>query len=141
MHAQFSDWRARIPVGAEIFWPQSPLSSWLLLERPNYVSTLQSSGLVFSRATAIEVERRAVALQDFIPAGSILSWNAGGLIQTRSVQQLEGICALALFDFLVTSAKLDWQIVATQPGKSAQDPKTLKLYQCRPQARAAAAAT
>ncbi len=57
--AQFTAWRERVPPGAQVFWPESPLSAWVLLDRPSYLSVLQTSGLVFSRNTAMELERRA----------------------------------------------------------------------------------
>jgi len=55
--AQFAPWREHIPPGSSVFWPQSPLDAWLFLDRPSYISVLQSSGIVFSRETAIELQR------------------------------------------------------------------------------------
>jgi hypothetical protein len=46
-------------VAADVFWPESPVAAWLLLDRPNCLSVLQTSGMVFSRDTAMEVQRRA----------------------------------------------------------------------------------
>jgi hypothetical protein len=139
--AQYAQWRAQLPPRAEVLSVQSPLPVWLLLNRPNYISTAQSSGMVFSRATAVELQRRAEILQDFIPPDATLGWESGGAIQARSIQQLQGICDLGAFDYLMTGAKLNREPVAIQPGKSPDDPRALKLYQCRAQARAAAAAT
>jgi hypothetical protein len=141
MIAQYAGWRARLPQDAEVLSVQSPLPVWLLLNRPNYISTAQSSGMVFSRATAVELQRRARILKDFIPPDAVLGWDSGAAIALRSSQQLEGICDLGAFDYLMTAAKLNRAPVAIQPGKAPQDPKALRLYQCRPQARAAAAAT
>jgi hypothetical protein len=137
---QFAQWRAKLPVAAEVLSVQSPLPVWLLLSRPNYISTAQSSGIVFSRATALELQHRAETLKDFIPPEGTLGWESGGAIPIRSRQQLEGICDLGAFDYLMTGMKLNREPIAIQPGKSPDDPRALKLYECRPQARAAAAA-
>jgi hypothetical protein len=59
---EFSDWRAAIPPGSNVFVAPSPTSAsfaWFMLERPDYLSADQSAGVVFSRLTALEVRRRA----------------------------------------------------------------------------------
>lgn len=138
---QYAPWRAVIPTGAQVYWPQSPEYSWILLHRPNYVSGAQSAGMVFSRAAAIELKRRAESLQEFVPPDAVTRWDAGESSPLYSMQQLQGICLLGAFDFLVSSTDIGVAPVAIQPGKSALDPKAFKLYRCHPQARAAAAAT
>ena len=51
-------WSKNIPPDAEVLWPGLPEASWFLLNRKNYVSALQSSGIVFSRETALLLDRR-----------------------------------------------------------------------------------
>jgi hypothetical protein len=51
-------WARNIPHSAEVLWPGFPDASWFLLNRKNYVSSLQSSGVVFSRETAILLKNR-----------------------------------------------------------------------------------
>jgi hypothetical protein len=137
----YEAWRREIPVRAQVYCPDSPTSVWYLLQRASYISTIQSAGVLFSRDAAIEMQRRAKALNDFIPASSIMGWDRGEQAYSKSPESLQAICDLHVFDFIVTRSVLNREPAATQPGKSPRDPTALKLYQCAAQARAAAAAT
>jgi hypothetical protein len=62
---QFSDWRDAVPPGANVFVVPRYYTAgftWFTLERPSYLSVDQSSGVIFSRATAVEVRRRSEVL-------------------------------------------------------------------------------
>jgi hypothetical protein len=141
LRAKYETWRSIIPPGSQVYWPQSPEYSWMLLDRPNYISSVQSAGVLFSRATAIELQHRAESLRQFVAPASFLLWDSGAPSQLFLTKELQGMCNLGAFDFLVTSASLDSKPLAIQPDRSAQDPKAVKLYRCSSQARAAAAAT
>jgi hypothetical protein len=136
--AQFATWRERIPPGTDVFWPDSPLAAWLLLDRPNYLSATQTSGMVFSRNAALELERRARQLQSVVPPQKFLGWDSAAPGLGLSTPQLQALCSLAVFDFLVTGADLGFAPLDVVAGNSAHKP-ALRLYRC--QARAAAAAT
>jgi len=59
---EFADWRRVIPPGSNVFVIPLPMSAsfaWFTLGRPSYLSADQSSGVVFSRETTLEVRRRA----------------------------------------------------------------------------------
>ena len=56
--SRFAQWRAVIPTGAEVLWPDTPMGSWYLLERPSYWSPHQSAGAIFSRDKALLLEHR-----------------------------------------------------------------------------------
>jgi hypothetical protein len=127
--ARFSGFRERIPPGAEVFWPESPVAVWVLLHRPSYLSVIQTSGMVFSRRTALELERRADALGAAINSGSFMSWNAGTAL-TLSPQQLMQTCATGEFTFLVTSADLGVDPVAEVPATSGSTSRRIRLYRC-----------
>jgi len=139
--AQYAGWRGRIPAHAEVFWPESPLGAWMLLERSNYLSAIQTSGMVFSRESTMAMARRAASLESIVPPQSFLSWESGSQSLQLSQQQLQGICRLGVFDFLVTSADLDTSPVAVIPRKFGRKSRDLKLYRCADQPRAAAAST
>jgi hypothetical protein len=128
--AQFAPWRARIPPGTDVFWPGSPVAAWLLLDRPNYLSVLQTSGMVFSRNTAMELQRRAISLAGIVPPPAFLSWNGAGSNMELSVHQLQAACQLAAFEFLVTSADLGAAPVGIVPQKSSPSSRHLRLYRC-----------
>jgi len=62
---EFSDWRNAIPPGDNVFIAPRYYSAgfaWFTLHRPSYLTVNQSSGVIFSRATATEVRRRAEVL-------------------------------------------------------------------------------
>lgn len=62
---EFSDWRDAIPPGDNVFVVPRYYTAgftWFTLDRPNYLSVDQSSGVIFSRATSIEVRRRSAVL-------------------------------------------------------------------------------
>ena len=128
--AQFAPWRRIIPAGAEVLWPESPVSAWLLLDRPSYLSATQTSGLVFSQGAALEMQRRAQVLSPILPPSLFLGWNTGGSGLALSSQQLLGICQLAAFDFLITSADLKVPAAAFIRSKSGPATKGLRLYHC-----------
>jgi len=59
---EFSDWRNVIPeTDSVLVLPprNSAKFAWFTLQRPSYLSVNQSAGVIFSRATALEVRRRA----------------------------------------------------------------------------------
>jgi hypothetical protein len=63
--AEFSDWRSAIPLTSSVLVvPSRDVGSfvWFTLQRPNYLALNQSAGVVFSRATALEVQRRSEVL-------------------------------------------------------------------------------
>jgi hypothetical protein len=62
---EFSDWERVIPPTRTVYIPGNKDNGhfvWLTLGRPNYLSSDQSAGVVFSRALAMEIKRRASVL-------------------------------------------------------------------------------
>jgi hypothetical protein len=58
----FDTWRTAIPPDANVLLMPPPISAafaWFVLQRPSYLSLDQSSGVVFSRETALEIRRRS----------------------------------------------------------------------------------
>jgi hypothetical protein len=120
---RFAAWRRVIAPGEDVFWAESPLANWVLLNRPSYISGLQTSGMIFSRAAAMELQRRARALSGSIGPPTFLSWNGAGAHLSLAPAELQGICRVGAFAYLVTGADLGMQ-PAAELGK-------LKLYRCR----------
>jgi hypothetical protein len=59
---EFSDWRTVIPPSSSVYLADKYDTGafvWFALGRPNYLSPDQSAGVVFSRATALEIRRRS----------------------------------------------------------------------------------
>jgi len=137
--AGLSGFRERIPPGADVFWPESPVAVWVLLQRPSYLSVIQTSGMVFSRRSALELERRADALGGAIDSRSFMSWNAGTAMML-SPQQLKQTCDIGAFEYLVTPADLGVEPVAEVPAAGGAVTKKIRLYRCPVAAPATAAA-
>jgi hypothetical protein len=74
---EFANWASIIPPTSTVLIVPAPdvgAFVWFTLQRPNYLSMDQSAGVVFSRATAIEVERRSEVLLPLMdPNWKILS--------------------------------------------------------------------
>jgi hypothetical protein len=64
--SEFSTWSRAIPPGSNVLVVPLPMSAsfaWFTLGRSSYLSADQSSGIVFSRDTTLEVLRRASVVQ------------------------------------------------------------------------------
>ena len=74
---EFSDWSNAIPpTSTVVVAPTRDVGSfvWFTLRRPNYLALDQSAGVVFSRATALEIRRRSQVLLPLTdPTWKILS--------------------------------------------------------------------
>lgn len=129
--AQFASWRAQLPADAEVFWSEEPLATWVLLERPSYISVSQSAGVMFSRASAMELLHRAESLSNVVPVRSYLRFDeALGAGVGPSAQQLEQACTAEQLQFVVTGAKLPWAPVARLPHTMSNSLSALRLYRC-----------
>jgi hypothetical protein len=95
----------------------------VLLNRPTYISAAQTAGVIFSRGSALEMQRRANRLSAVVAAQNFLAWSNTGAHLSLSPAQLEGICRLGAFDYLVTGADL-----GIEPAAQLDQ---LKLYRCR----------
>ena len=128
--ARFSVLREHIPRGSDVFWPDLPLASWILLDRPSYISIVQTSGMVFSRPSALELKRRADALSATIPSAQFLNWSLGYPDTRLSGSQQTQICNSGAIEFLVTPAKLGMEPEASVPSLTGPDSKRIRLYRC-----------
>ena len=100
---EFSDWQRIIPRNATVLMVPSPMSAaitWFMLDRPSYLSADQSSGVVFSRATAIEIRRRSAIMMPLWAR----NWGpeAATAPQPLTASSLIQVCADAAMDFVVS---------------------------------------
>lgn len=128
--ADFAAWRAQIPLRSSVFWPESPLAVWMLLDRASYLSVLQTSGLVFSRSAAFEMQRRAAALAPAVDPAVFMNWSSGGTALHLTAAQLDQVCRSGAVEFLVTRERLGREPLAVDGSASASS--TLRLYRCAP---------
>jgi len=140
--AEFSDWRRSIAPDDTVFVVpahNSAAFAWFTLERPSYLTVDQSAGVVFSRATALEVRRRSeVLLPLMYPDWKLLSekgsWRPEGGAADKKVARaltrdsLIGICRDPKLKFVVARENLGFDpIVHAHVGNW----KDWNLYDCR----------
>jgi hypothetical protein len=138
---EFADWRNVIsPTSTVLVTPPRDAGAfvWFTLSRPNYQSLDQSSGVVFSRATALEVRRRSEVLLPIMEPEwkirSSLRARSGGDRQNKaathplSAQNLGEICRDPQLGFVVSPER-----VGFDPLRHVHDGawKDWNLYDCR----------
>jgi hypothetical protein len=122
--ANLADWRAIIPPASNVVVADGRNGGgfvWFSLQRNNYLTTSQSAGVVFSRDTAMEVERRSnVLLPIEDPDWKILSAldaaHQSGSVRRPAMpekpltpQSLRQICADPALDFVVSKEDVGFQ--------------------------------
>ena len=139
--SEFSDWRNAIPPNANVFVApahNSATFAWFTLQRPSYLSVDQSAGVVFSRATAMEVKRRSNVLLPLLsPDWRLLSGSrATATNENRSVSSsqvltpasLIAVCRDPHLDFVVAKENVGFQPAHHE---HRGDWKDWNLYDCR----------
>jgi hypothetical protein len=140
--AEFSDWRRWIAPDDTVYVlpaHNSATFAWFTLQRPSYLTVDQSAGVVFSRATALEVRRRSNVLSPLMdPDWKLLSGKAsihsggetGGKKRARMLTRdsLIAICSDPKLKFVVARENLGFEpITHTHVGNW----KDWNLYDCR----------
>jgi len=140
--SEFRDWQKWIPATANVYvWDKrdSPIFAWFTLERPNYLSLDQSAGVVFSRATALEVQRRSQVLLPITypdwklisrsnQASSAKGKSDSSKPPTLTRNELASMCKDPQLDFFIAHEN-----VGFEPVRHAHDGlwKDWNLYDCR----------
>jgi hypothetical protein len=139
--AAFADWRAQIPVGTEVLWFDAPVSTWMLLERPGYLSNLQETSGVFSRRAAMALKKRVDMLEPYISGEVGAAWR-DKLLDGSDTQEdverrakiplpLETLCNSARdLRFIVTRRNIIGKPVAEAPLAASTRYKDYRLYRC-----------
>jgi hypothetical protein len=145
---EFSDWRAAIPPGSNVLIVPTEKSAsfvWFTLGRPSYLSVDQSSGVVFSRVTALEIRRRSEVLLPIMePDWKILSQIAQeahgkkleNLTRPLTAASLAQICGDPQLGFVVAREEVGFEPLRHTHAGTWKD---WNLYDCR-RVRAAAPA-
>jgi hypothetical protein len=147
---EFADWANVIPPTSTVLVvPPQDVGAfvWFTLDRPNYLAVDQSSGVVFSRATALEVRRRSEVLLPLMdPNWKILtrlrarpSGKPDNEATTRplTTENLIQVCADPLLGFVISRNKVGFDPLRHDHAGAWQD---WNLYDCR-KVRSAMSAT
>jgi hypothetical protein len=126
-----------IPRHAEVLWNDNQLTSWMLLKRANFVSSVQGAGFLFNRGTAIEFQRRAPAIGILQMQKEICAVMQGVSNSPEQVgcapapEVLSEICRIPHGpDFIVLSDKVPKGEVAEWTFNSPTRKQTFYLYDC-----------
>jgi hypothetical protein len=137
---EFSDWSSAIPPDGSVFVaPARDVGSfvWFTLRRPNYLALDQSAGVVFSRATALEIRRRSMVLLPLTdPTWKILSGirrHAAKLKDTAPTRPLTAasliqVCSDPRLGFVISPESVGFGALR-HTGEGAW--KDWNLYECR----------
>jgi hypothetical protein len=139
---EFSDWGSVIPPTSTVLVsPARDVGTfvWFTLQRPNYLAVDQSAGVVFSRATALEIQRRSeVLLPVMEPNWQIRSKLRAGVPSGKhqvdaasrplSEASLSQICADPLLGFVISSQHLGFGALTHKDNGSWRG---WDLYDCR----------
>jgi hypothetical protein len=146
---EFSDWATFIPPTSTVLVaPTHDVGAfvWFTLNRPNYLALDQSSGVVFSRTTALEVRRRSALLLPLMdPDWKILSSlrKSGGRGKNQAVtrpltaENLIQVCTDPQLGFVISPEKVGFDPLRHEHAGAW---KNWNLYDCR-KVRSAPSAT
>jgi hypothetical protein len=137
----FSNWRDAIPPTSTVLVsPARDVGAfvWFTLERPNYLTVDQSAGVVFSRATALEVKRRSEVLLPIMePSWKIMTHlrenasagrKADAKVQSLTAEKLAQFCTDPSLGFVISQQKLGFRPL---PQENSGMWKDWNLYDCR----------
>jgi hypothetical protein len=138
---EFSDWDTVIPPASTVLvTPARDVGTfvWFTLGRPNYLSVDQSAGVVFSRDTALEVQRRSQVLLPLMdpnwkilsklraaPAGKSKSDVPSRPLTAESFKQ---VCVDSQLGFVISPENIGFDGL---PHENSGPWKGWRLYDCR----------
>jgi hypothetical protein len=147
---EFADWTNAIPPTSTVLVAPAPdvgAFVWFTLDRPNYLAVDQSAGVVFSRATAVEIRRRSDVLlplmdPDWKIMTSLRTKSGNGRkndATTRSLtaESLVQVCADPQLGFVISPKDVGFAPLRHEHAGAWKD---WNLYDCR-KVRSALSAT
>ncbi|MEJ0038797.1 MAG: hypothetical protein WDO68_22435 [Gammaproteobacteria bacterium] len=131
----FESWRERIPAGTEVLWFDSPLSSWLLLRRPSYLSNQQEASALFSRSAAMAMKARVDAVAPNLEPTTFVGW-----AERRPVApspdgaapgfNLAGLCASTDVKYVITHGETAATPIAATAPNAPSPFRDIQLHAC-----------
>jgi hypothetical protein len=138
--AEFSDWEGAIPPTSTVLvTPQRDVGTfvWFTLQRSNYLAVDQSAGVVFSRTTALEVQRRSQVLLPVMDPNWKILTNLRMSPRKRTIDVATRQLTTATFNKICADSQLGFVISQQDIGIDHFDHqgtgawKGWKLFDCR----------
>lgn len=127
----FGAWRALIPPGEEVFWIEGSVSTWVLLERPRYITNNQMASVLFSSRASRELRRRARQLAPLAAKQPYIFWPQDeSLVRPDLPLTLETLCAAIDARYIVSSVDLAPRPLAYAPPGVSIRYRAMKLFKC-----------
>lgn len=124
--------RELIPVGEDVLTFGPPSTVWIGLQRPSYLTGIQMAGIVFSRATALEADRREKAILLMCPNTDREYCKKNRSSWSRTISDFTPFCKAAGVRFVMSATALTAkglvEVKLSGQGSSAH------LFQCHSQA-------
>lgn len=130
---------ARIPAGAQVYWPEQLAASWAWLGRPSHFSHQQAAGMLFNRGTALEFSRRREPLKPLLMQAELCQIlgtlerdadPAGACVPEQEL--LDALCRdPAGPDFMILPYGERRGVVDRWTFERSGKPHTLYLYDCK----------
>jgi hypothetical protein len=131
----FAAWRAKIPEGSDVLWTggsseeeAGTLNTWLLLERPSFISRIQASNALFSRGAAIEMRDRAQSLRGLVLF--LDPYNSKSPAPRTFSPLLQPICTKTKVRYIVSKIALPDAVGTPAPASAGPIFHNYKLYSC-----------
>jgi hypothetical protein len=137
---EFSDWVSAIPLTSTVLvTPARDVGAfvWFTLQRPNYLAVNQSAGVVFSRTTALEVQRRSQVLLPVMDPNYRILTSLRAAAAKRTVdlptrpltaESLNAVCADSQLGFVISPVDVGVDRLSHKNSGSWQG---WNLYDCR----------
>lgn len=98
--------REFIPVGEDVLTFGPPATIWIGLQRPSYLSRIQMAGIVFSRATALEADRREKAIFLMCPSTDMEVCKKNRIEWSKKIDDFTQFCETAGVRFVMSAVAL-----------------------------------
>jgi hypothetical protein len=137
IHDSYSGWRARIPPGSDVmwtsddsYWGDGATNTWLLLERPSFLSGTQAPNALFSRAAAIEMHARSEALWGLLPFIDPFRSPGENVSTPEDPLRLTDVCRASPARYVVTDATMIDATPIPPPSSVPIPLRSYRLYIC-----------
>jgi hypothetical protein len=123
LRARFAPWRNQLPANSEVLWPD-PLGVWYLLNRQSYCSSPQLAGVVFSRDSAVELDRRTRVVGDALVASGAFAKDSKSATRLRHLMPSLNDLDRAGLSVVCADRDLGYFVGPKQLGPIAMEPVT-----------------